>query len=77
MIKWNNNKTSNVATTLTSLSNPGSASAQLKLVTKFVKGLFVGHTSTTTIKASAPSGSCTSKGLSRFNFVNTAPITSK
>jgi len=42
-----------------------------------VKGLFVGHTSTTTITPSAPSGSCMSKGLSQFSFKNTAPITSK
>jgi len=76
-ITWNNTKTSNVATTLTSLSSPGTANPKLKLVTKFVKGLFAGHTSTTTITASAPSGSCTSKNLSLFNFVNTAPITSK
>jgi hypothetical protein len=77
VIKWNTGKTSNVATTLTSLSNPGSATPQLRLVTKFVKGLFVGHTSSTTIKASAPSGSCTSKPLSLFNFVNTTAITTK
>jgi hypothetical protein len=76
-ITWSNKRTSNVATTLTSLSSPGTASPKLKLVTKFVKGLFVGHTSTTTITASAPKGSCTSKGLSLFNFVNTAPITTK
>jgi hypothetical protein len=76
-ITWNNHKTSNVATTLTSLSNPGSTNPKLKLVTKFVKGLFAGHTSTTTITASAPKGSCTEKPLSLFNFVNTAPITSK
>jgi hypothetical protein len=76
-ITWNNKKTSNVATTLTSLSAPGTASPKLKLVTKFVKGLFAGHTSTTTITATAPKGSCTSTGLKQFNFKNTSPITSK
>jgi hypothetical protein len=76
-ITWNNHKTSSVTTTLTSLSAPGTAKPKLKLVTKFVKGLFAGHSSSTTITASAPSGSCTSKPLSLFNFVNTAPITSK
>jgi hypothetical protein len=73
-ITWSNNKKSNVATTLTTLSAPGSASPKLKLVTKFVKGLFAGHTSTTTITASAPKGACTTKNLALFNFVNTAPI---
>jgi hypothetical protein len=76
-ITWNTGKMSNVATTLTSLSSPGTANPKLKLVTKFVKGLFAGHTSSTTITASAPSGSCTSKPLALFNFVNTSPITSK
>jgi hypothetical protein len=76
-ITWSNKKTSNVATTLTSLSGPGTANPKLKLVTKFVKGLFAGHKSTTTITASAPSGSCTTKNLALFNFVNTSPITTK
>jgi hypothetical protein len=77
VITWSNHKKSNVKTTLTSLSNPGTASPKLKLVTKFVTGLFAGHTSTTTITASAPKGSCTAKALSLFNFKNTARITTK
>jgi hypothetical protein len=76
-ITWNTHKTSKVTTTLTTLSAPGTAKPKLKLVTKFVSGLFAGHTSTTTITASAPAGSCTSKPLTSFNFVNTSPITSK
>jgi hypothetical protein len=76
-ITWSNNKKSTVATTLTSLSNPGSASPQLKLVSKFTAGQFKGTTSTTTIKATAPAGSCTKKPLTKFNFVNTKPFTNK
>jgi hypothetical protein len=76
-ITWSNHKTSTVATTLTSLSAPGSASPQLKLVSKFTAGLFKGTSSTTTIKATAPAGSCTKKPLTLFNFVNTKPFTNK
>jgi hypothetical protein len=76
-ITWSNHKTSTVTTTLTSLSAPGSASPQLKLESKFTVGQFKGTTSTTTIKATAPAGSCTQKALTQFNFVNTKPFTNK
>src|SRR4051812_30656249 len=66
VIKWNTGKTTNAATTLTTLSAPNSPNPQLRLVTKFTKGLFAGHSSSTTIKATAPSGACTSKPLALF-----------
>jgi hypothetical protein len=75
-IKWNTGATSTVATTLTAITKPGVSPALAKLVSKFTKGLFVGHTSTVTIKATAVGGAkaCVSQGLSGFSFVNSGPF---
>jgi hypothetical protein len=69
-ITWNTGKTSSVATTLTSITKAGVNPALAKLVSKFTAGLFVGHTSTVEIKATAATGSCTKVGLAGFTFVN-------
>jgi len=73
-ITWNTGKTSTVATTLTSITKAGVNPALAKLVSKFTAGLFVGHTSTVKIKATAATGSCTKVGLAGFTFVNDGPF---
>jgi len=73
-ITWNTGKTSTVATTLTSITKAGVNPALAKLVSKFTTGLFAGHTSTVTIKATAATGSCTKVGLAGFTFVNSGPF---
>jgi hypothetical protein len=78
-IKWSNGKTSTVATTLTSKSKPGTSPVIAVLVSKFTAGLFVGHSSTVTLKATGNAGknTCITAGLSFFTFVNSGPIVSK
>jgi hypothetical protein len=78
-IKWSNGKTSTVATTLTSKSKAGTSPVIAVLVSKFTAGLFAGHTSTVTLKATGNAGAktCISAGLSFFTFVNSGPIVSK
>jgi hypothetical protein len=77
-IKWSNGKTTAVATTLTSKSKPGTSPVIATLVSKFTSGLFSGHTSTVTLKATgnAGKGTCISAGLSFFTFVNSGAIKS-
>ncbi len=69
-ITWNTGKTSTVATTLTSITKAGVNPALAKLVSKFTAGLFVGHTSSVEIKATAATGACIKIGLAGFTFVN-------
>ena len=78
-IKWNNGKTSTASTTLTSKSKVGANPVIVQLVSKFTAGLFVGHSSTVTLKATGNAGAktCISVGLSFFTFVNSGPIVSK
>jgi hypothetical protein len=78
-IKWNNGKTSAATTVLTSKSKVGANPVIVQLVTKFTGGLFVGHSSTATLKATGNAGAktCISVGLSYFTFVNSGPIVSK
>jgi hypothetical protein len=71
-IKWNTGQTSTVATTLTSKSKVGQSPVIALLVSKFTAGLFVGHSSTVTIKATSAGGTktCISLPLVSFTFVN-------
>ena len=71
-IKWNTGKTSIVTTTLTTLTMPSAAGSSVKLVSKVTLGLFKGSTSTVTLKVTAPAGSCTATGLSKYTFVNSS-----
>jgi hypothetical protein len=58
-LAWSNHTTSTTLTTLTLVSKPTANPLVLKLVTKITKGEFVGATSTGTVKATSPKGSCT------------------
>ena len=74
-IIWSNGKSSTAATTLTTLNAISTKGAHIKVHGKITKGQFPGLTFTITINATAPAGSCVSKGLSTINFVNITPFT--
>ena len=74
-IVWSNGKSSTASTTLTTLTAVSANGAHVKVQGKVNKGQFVGLTFTVTINATAPAGSCISKGLSTINFVNIGPFT--
>jgi enamine deaminase RidA (YjgF/YER057c/UK114 family) len=74
-IIWSNGKSSTAATTLTSLNAVSAKGAHIKVSGKITKGQFPGLTFTVTINATAPAGSCVSKGLSTINFVNITGFT--
>jgi hypothetical protein len=74
-IVWSNGKSSTASTTLTSLNMASAKGAHIKVTGKITKGQFPGLTFTITVNATAPAGSCVSKGLSTINFVNITGFT--
>jgi hypothetical protein len=75
LIKWNNGKTSTTANTLTLKSKVGVSPATFQLVSKFTKGVGVGHTTTSTISVTLNKGACTKTALKSATFHATKSTT--
>ena len=74
-IKWNNGKTSTTANTLTLKSKVGVSPATFQLVSKFTKGVGVGHTTTSTISVTLNKDACTKTSLKSAVFHATKSTT--
>jgi len=74
-IKWNNGKTSTTANTLTLKSKVGVSPATFQLVSKFTKGVGVGHTTTSTISVTLNKDACTKTSLKSASFHATKSTT--
>jgi len=72
-LKWSNGKTSTIATTTTTTSKAGATPITLKLVTKVTKGQYSGTTAISTVKETAPAGTCTSTGASKATLTGYGP----
>jgi hypothetical protein len=74
-ITWSNGKTSTTANTLTLKSKVGVSPATFQLVSKFIAGVGVGHTTTSTISVTLNKGACTKTTLSKATFHATKSTT--
>jgi len=72
-LTWSNGKTSTISTTTTTTSKAGVTPIILKLVTKITKGQYVGTTATTTVKETAPAGTCQTTGASKATLTAFGP----
>jgi hypothetical protein len=72
-LTWSNGKTSTIATTTTTTSKAGATPITLQLVTKVTKGQYVGTTAISTVKETAPPGTCTTTGASKATLTGYGP----
>jgi hypothetical protein len=72
-LTWNNAKTSTISTTTTQTSKVGATPIILKLVTKVTKGQYSGTTAISTVKETAPAGTCQTIGASKATLTGFGP----
>jgi hypothetical protein len=72
-ITWSNKKVSTIATTTLQTSKTGATPIILKLTTKVSKGQYAGTTDITTVKETAPAGTCQTTGASKATLTGFGP----
>jgi hypothetical protein len=72
-LTWSNHKTSSITTTTVQTSKVGATPIILKLTTKVTKGQYVGTTAVSTVKETAPAGTCQTTGASKATLTGFGP----
>ena len=74
-LTWSNGKTSTITTTTVQTSKVGAVPIILKLTTKVTKGQYAGTTNVSTVKETAPAGTCQTIGASKATLTAFGPPT--